>query len=132
MPIYLMDKTYRVATPSGVAANRVVVQGPLAGDCALPAEANAGAILGVTVHAQPSAGRSVSVRKAGIAEVTAAGPIPAGAPVNIADAAGRVKAVNEPADTRVQCLGFAETRAAAAGDIIDVFISIHERTATGA
>jgi hypothetical protein len=127
MPIYLMDKSYRVTNSGGVPANRVVVQGASAGECAMPGAANAPGILGVTVHSQTSNGRMVSVRKAGIAEVTAAGPIPAGSPVNIHGTTGKVKAVAELADTKVHCLGFAETAAAADGDIIEVFISIHQR-----
>lgn len=129
MPIYLMDKAYRVATPGGVGANRVVVQGAQVGECTVPAAANAGAILGVTMHSQSQSGRAVAVRKAGIAEVVASAPIAVGSPVNIADAGGKVKAVNETAGTRVNCIGFAETAAAADGDIVEVFLAIHERTA---
>ncbi|MBX7247005.1 MAG: DUF2190 family protein [Candidatus Sumerlaeaceae bacterium] len=129
MPVYLMDKSYKVTTSGGVSANRVLVQGPSPGECAMPATANAAKILGVTVHNQPTLGRSVSVRKAGIAEVMAASSIAVGAPVNIHGTSGKVKTVNETAGTKVQCLGFAETAAAADGDIIEVFISIHERTA---
>lgn len=129
MPIYLLDKAYRVTTSGGVAAARVVVADTASGTCKLPAAANAGAILGVTVHAQSESGRSVTVRKNGIADVTAAGAIAAGAPVNIHGATGKVKAVSESSGTKVQCLGFAETAASADGDIIEVFLSIHERTA---
>jgi len=129
MAIYLMDKTYRINTTGGAASARVVVAGAATGQCALPAAANAGKILGVTVTSQPEIGRGISVRKAGIAEVVAAASIAPGSPVNIADATGRIKAVNESAGTKVQCLGFAETGATTAGDIVEVFISIHERTA---
>lgn len=129
MAIYLMDKSYRITTSGGVASGRVVVAGSVAEQCALPAAANAGKLLGITMTSQTEAGRAVAVRKAGIAQVVAAGAITVGAPVNIADSSGRVKAVSESAGTKVQCLGFAETSAAAAGDLIEVFISIHERTA---
>jgi hypothetical protein len=129
MSIYLMDKAYRVATEGGILANRVVVAGTNSGECTLPGAANAGAILGVTVFGQPEAGRSISVRKAGTVEVAAAGAIAAGAPVNIADAQGRVKAINESTGTKVQCIGFAETGSAAAGDLIEIMLSFHERTA---
>ncbi len=129
MAIYVMDKTYRISTTGGVSSASVVVSGGEAGDCALPAAANAGNILGIAVTSQSESGRAVSVRKAGTAEVVAAGAIAAGDPVNIADTSGRVKAINEAAATKVQCVGFAETSATAAGDIIEVFISIHERTA---
>ena len=128
MPIYLMDKSYRVNATGGIPANRIVVQGPADGECTLPAGPNAPGILGVTVHSQTENGRMVSVRKAGIAEVTAAGPIAVGTPVNIHSASGKVKAVAEMADTKVHCLGFAETASTGDGDIIEVFISIHQRT----
>lgn len=128
MAIYLMDKTYRVSQSGGVSSARVVVAGGGTGQCALPAAANAGNIMGVTMTSQPELGRGISVRKAGIADVVAASAITAGSPVNIADVNGRVKAVNETTGTKVQCLGFAESSASAAGDVIEVFISIHERT----
>jgi hypothetical protein len=128
MPIYLMDKAYKIMSPGGVAANRVVVQGAVGGECLLPASDNAGGILGITVHSQASAGRSVSVRKAGIAEVAAGGPIVAGAPVIAAGSSGKVKAATGTPGTKLNCIGFAETPAHGDGDVIDVFLSIHERT----
>lgn len=128
MPIYLMDKAYRITTSGGVAANRVVVQGSAAGECALPGAANATSILGVTVHGQSTSGRNVSVRKAGIAEVVASGAIGVGAAVNVHGTTGKVKAITELSGTKVNCLGFAETPASADGDVIEVFISMHQRT----
>jgi hypothetical protein len=127
MPIYLMDKAYRVGAAAGVSANLVVVQGSVAGECTVPGGANAGAILGVTMHSQSQQGRSVAVRKAGIAECVASTAITAGSPVNIAGASGRVKPVSETAGTKINCLGFAETGCAGDGDIVEVFLSIHER-----
>lgn len=129
MAIYLMDKTYRSITSGGIPSARVVVAGTVTGQCQLPSAANATKILGVTVTSQAELGRGISVRKAGIASVVAAAPVAAGVPVNIADATGRVKGITEAAGTRVQCVGFAESAAVQAGDLIDVFISIHERTA---
>lgn len=128
MPIHILDKAYRVAAPNGIGAYRVVVHGPLAGECTLPAADNAAGLAGVTVHAQPNAGRTVAVRKVGIAEVAAAGPIPLGAPVIAAGGSGKVKAATGAPGTRVNVLGFAETVAVQDGDIIEVFLSIHERT----
>ncbi|MCX7017105.1 MAG: DUF2190 family protein [Candidatus Sumerlaeota bacterium] len=129
MAYYILDKAYAIADEDGVPAYRVVVQGTNAGEAAMPAAANAGALLGVTVHAQPNQGQNVAVRKAGIARVEAAGLISVGAPVNVAGETGKVKAISEQAGTKIQCLGFAETAAAADGDLIEVFLSIHERTA---
>jgi hypothetical protein len=128
MPIYLMDKAYKITTSGGVSAYHVVVASA-AGQCELPAAANADKLLGVTVHDQTEQNRAVTVRKAGIAEVTASGAIAVGAPVNVADATGKVKAINETAGTFVNCLGFAETAATSDGDIIEVFLCPHQRTA---
>ena len=128
MAIYLMDKSYRITTSGGVTAGKAVIAGAATGQCALPAAANAGKLLGITTTSQPVQNAAVSVRKAGIAEVVAAGIINPGDPVNIADTQGRIKAINETPGTKVQCLGFAETSATSAGDIVEVFIAIHERT----
>lgn len=130
MPHYILDKAYKVTEAEGVAAHRVVVQGTNAGECALPSAANAGAILGITVHAQSVQNHNVAVRKAGIARVVAGGAIAVGAPVNVNGADGKVKAIDEDTDAKVNCLGFAETAAVDDGDIIEVFISLHERIAT--
>ncbi|NQU42062.1 hypothetical protein HQ520_02170 [bacterium] len=130
MSHYILDKAYKVTDADGVGGGRVVVQGTNPGECALPAAANAGSILGVTVHAQSLVNQNVAVRKAGIARVVAAGEIPVGSPVNVADDTGKVKAVDEAAGTQAECLGFAETAAADDGDILEVFISLHEREGT--
>ncbi len=127
MTYYILDKCYVASTP--VEACRAVVRANGTNAVKLPAGGNAGAIAGVTVFTQTIAGRGVSVRKAGIANVVAAAAVAIGDPVNIADAQGRVKALNEAAGTKVECLGFAETAAAAAGDIIEVFICPHQRIA---
>jgi hypothetical protein len=129
MAHYILDKAYKITNKGGVPAGRVVVQGDLDGECILPAAANAGAILGVTVYSTSVQNQNVAVRKAGIAHVEAAGPILAGEPVNIADWEGRVKRVDELGKTKINCLGFAETSAAEKGDAVEVFISLHERTA---
>lgn len=129
MSHYILDKAYKITDAAGVAASRVVVQGTNAGECKAPAAANAAAILGVTVYSQSLQNQSVAVRKAGIARVAAAGAVSVGAPVNIAGTTGKVKAIDETAGTKVNCLGFAETAATADGDIIEVFISLHQRTA---
>lgn len=129
MSSYILDKAYSIEDANGVAAYRAVVHGTNAGEAVLPGGANAGAILGVTVHSQSREGGNVAVRKAGIARVMAAGAVDVGEPVNIAGTTGKVKAISETQGTAVQCLGFAETAAGADGDLIEVFISIHERTA---
>jgi hypothetical protein len=129
MASYILDKAYTITNASGVGAYLVVVQGTNPGEAKLPSAANDGKILGVTVHSQTQQGANVAVRKAGIARAVAAGAISVGAPVNLAGASGKVKAISETAGTKVQCLGFAETDATADGDIVEVFIALHERTA---
>jgi len=129
MSNYILDKAYTVTDAGGVDAFRVVVQGGVAGECALPAGQNADGVLGVTTHAQEQ-NRNVSVRKAGVARVEAAGVIAVGEAVNVAAATGKVKSVSdENTGTKVKVIGFAETAAAANGDVIEVFISLHERIA---
>jgi len=129
MASYILDKAYEVTDTGGVSAHRVVVQGTNAGECALPGAANAGKILGATVHSQSLEGQNVAVRKAGIARVEAAGAIALGDAVNVAGTSGKVKAINETTGTKINCVGFAETAASADGDVIEVFLSLHERTA---
>ncbi len=128
MASYILDKAYAAADDDGIGACRVVVQGDNPGEAKLPTEANAGAILGVSVHSQPLRGANIAVRKAGIARVLAAAPIRVGAPVNIADTSGRVKEVDEDTGAKVNCLGFAETAADNENDLVEVFIALHERT----
>ncbi len=130
MAYYILDKAYAITDAGGVEAHRVVVQGTNAGEAALPSAANDGSILGVTVHSQSVQDQNVAVRKAGIARVVASGAISVGAAVNIAGTSGKVKAQSEASGTQVNCLGFAETAASADGDIIEVFISMHEREGT--
>jgi hypothetical protein len=127
MSAHILDKAYTITDPNGVAAGVVVVADSNAGECKLPAAVNAGAILGVTTAAQSLQNAAVPVRKAGITLVTAAEAIAYGAPVNIAGTSGKVKTVDETTGSKVNCLGFAETAASADGDMIEVFISIHER-----
>jgi len=128
----ILDKAYTVTETDGVAAYRVVVQGANAGECALPGAQNADKILGVTTHAQDVSivsVRNIFVRKSGIARVEAAGAVAVGDAVNVAGTTGKIKSIgDESIGTKVKVLGFAETAAQADGDIIEVFIAMHERT----
>ncbi len=127
MPHYVLDKAYTVNQAGGVAAHRVVVQGTNAGECKNPAGAgdSSGTILGVTTHAQTEDGRSVAVRKNGIALVEASAAIAVGSAVDVADTAGKVRAVSLEPTEMTNTLGFAETGATAAGDLVEIFLSIH-------
>ena len=142
MSNYTMDKVYSITDINGIGAYLVVVQGPNAGECRLPYEANGDKILGVTVYSQSMHGGYVAVRKAGIARVVAEGKIELGEPVIVAGITGRViqcpKTRQEAIDkgffddsepmSKFNVLGFAEIAASADGDVIEVFISIHQRT----
>jgi hypothetical protein len=103
------------------------VAGTNPGECALPAASNADKVLGVTLFSQPEQGRNVTVRKAGIARCVAAGAIDPGEAVNINGTSGKVKAINETTGTHVNCVGFAETSASTDGDILEVYLSFHEK-----
>ncbi|MBI1292285.1 hypothetical protein GC173_13770 [bacterium] len=94
---HVLDKSY-VATPEGgIAANVVVVRDPdYARGCTLPSAANQGAVLGITTHSQARQGRSIAVRRLGVAEVIAAGAINVGDRVVVADNQGRVSAAPLP------------------------------------
>ncbi len=113
----------------------------------LPAGANAGAVMGVTVDhvlepnffvapgTDPTTltgtaptlynlkNRGVTLQVNGVARCYAAGAINEGDLVNIADAFGRVKTVNEAAGTTVFPVGTALSTAAAANDIILVLLN---------
>lgn len=91
MATYVMDKAYEVEASGGVGAGVAVKNGSFAGGCDLPSGANDGPVLGVTVHSAAQ-GRSVSVRKLGIASIVAASAVSAGEKVCVADALGRIKA----------------------------------------
>lgn len=126
MPLYLLDKAYKVSAP--VSAGAIVVADSVAGVCKLPAAANAGKILGIAVSSQSETGRAVTIRKAGTAEVRVAGAVNPGDPLMIADNTGKAKIISEVPGTKVECIGFAETKATAANQSVEVFICIHQRT----
>lgn len=125
MSLYLLDKAYKVSGP--VSAGCVVVADSTTGVCKLPSAANAGKILGVTVTSQPETGRALTVRKAGTVEVRTIGAINPGEPVMIGDANGRVKVASDAPGTKLECVGFAETKATGSNQTIEVFVCIHQR-----
>jgi hypothetical protein len=127
--MHILDKAYKGVDLVPLPANRAVVAGSNPGEAKLPANANDGLILGITVGDQATSDGFVAIRKAGIALVEAGGAISAGEPLNIAGTSGRVKAISETSGTAINCIGFAESDASVAGDLVEVFISIHERTA---
>jgi hypothetical protein len=96
MSNYVLDRAYRVEEVHGVGRYHVVTAGTHSDGCRYPSGANAGPVLGVTMHAQTREGRAVAVRRLGIAPCEAAGPIEPGARVCVGDEQGRVKAAAHP------------------------------------
>jgi len=129
MPSYVLDKAYRVAATAGVSACLAVVKGSNDGECDLPSGANARAVLGATVHSAEK-DQSVAVRKLGIASLVAAGAIPSGDEVCVADAQGRIKAAaRAAADTGVvgnnNAITWTAKKAGSCGNniIVDIVVS---------
>ena len=105
LDIERQTKTFRGA--GGFGKNRVVVNGPASGDCQAPAGANAGSLAGVTYDVARD-GQGVAISEHAYARVRISGAIPIFSRVNVADAQGRIKAVNEAAGTAVTLVGIAE------------------------
>lgn len=91
-----IDQTYRVNESNGIEAYRVVIRGAQPREVRLPDLANEPGAVGVTTHSQGVNGKLISVRRFGVAEVIAAGPVSAGQSVAVAGASGKVKAVPRP------------------------------------
>jgi hypothetical protein len=117
LDIERQSKTYRGATD--LAKNCVAANGAEAGDCQAPAGANAGNLAGVAYDIAKD-GKAVALSEYAYAKVRAAGPIPLHSRVNVADAQGRVKAVDEAAGTAVILVGIAEKEAVQADQEIVV------------
>ncbi len=122
---YVLDKTYKIISASGVTQYRAVVPGTNDGECALPTAANQLA-WGITQEDQPSANENVSVRKYGISRAYAAGAISKGQYVEVADATGALQAADlttVPASATLHnIVGIAES-SASAGEVFFVFLS---------
>ena len=116
-------KTYTVNDPTGSERFRVLVQGVGAMEVKRPAGANAGKIRGVAVGSRPN-GEGVSVRSEGEYPVRIAAPVAVGDLVNVANAAGDIKPVNEAASTRVFLVGEALTAGGQAGDRVVVDLKL--------
>ena len=110
-----ITKIFRGA--GGCAAKRVLVRGPQPNEAANPAGANAGNLAGVSFDSAED-GKGVALSEYGYPEVEIASAVAYGAIVNVADAGGRVKTVNEAAGTKVTLAGVAETAGTAAGQKI--------------
>ena len=112
-----ITKTFRGA--GGCAAKRVLVRGANPHECANPAGANAGDLAGVSYDSAADGG-DVALSEYAYPEVEIASPVAYRALVNVADAGGRVKTVNEAVGTRVTLVGVAESAGTAAGQKIKV------------
>ncbi len=122
---YVLDKTYKITSASGVTQYRAVVPGTNDGDCQLPTAANQLA-WGVTQEDQPNQNENVSVRKYGISRAYAAGAISKGEYVEVADVTGALQAADlatVPASATLHnIVGIAES-SANAGEVFFVFLS---------
>lgn len=117
-------KTYTINDPAGSERFRVLVQGVGAMEVKRPAGANASKIRGVAERTRPD-GDGVSVRSEGEYPVRIAGPVAVGDYLNIANAAGDVKTVDEAvAGTDVFLAGEALTAGGQAGDIVIVDLKL--------
>lgn len=96
MSNYVLDRAYRVEEAAGVARYRAVVAGNGNGTCRYPAGANAGGVLGISMHAQTHENKAVTVRRLGIAPCEAAGPVAVGSYVCVAGNDGRIKEAVPP------------------------------------
>ena len=112
-----ITKTFRGA--GGCAAKRVLVNGAAPHEAANPAGANAGNLAGVSVDSAAD-GEGVALSEYGYPEVEISAPVTYGTLVNVGDAAGRVKMINEAAGTKVNLVGRAESAGTAAGQKIKV------------
>ena len=113
------QKIYRSGTDAQCPAHAVLVNGPAAGECQLPAGANAGNLAGVS-YGKADPDEAVALSEHQYAKVRAAGAIPLHSRVNVADVQGRIKAVNEAGGTAVTLVGVAEEAATAADQEIVV------------
>lgn len=152
----LLDKAFKLSANVEVGKFTVLILDTAAEDgCSVPGAANAGPIAGVAqesvipnsiadysgglygivsgtawpANSVPSAatGRRISTRMVGISRVVAAAAIAVGDFVNIADAQGRVKKVDEAGGTLVHVLGVALSAAGQANDVIRVMVMPHDR-----
>jgi len=96
MSQYVLDRAYQVEQSGGVARYRVVASTQTQDGCAYPVHSNAGGAIGITTHGQSIQGKSVSVRRIGIAPCEANAPIPLGAHVVASGSDGKVAAAVLP------------------------------------
>src|SRR5690606_36286023 len=99
MSNYVLDQAFRVEESNGIERRRVVIFGDNAGGCKYPPAANAFGVLGITVHSQTRAGKSIAVRRLGIAPVEVTGPVVRGDFLTVADNQGRAQSAPCPSVT---------------------------------
>ncbi len=91
MANYVLDRAYRVEETNGIERYRVVTFGARTDGCQYPSGENAGGVLGVSTHAQTREGKSLTVRRLGIALCETAGAVNVGDLVCVADNTGKIK-----------------------------------------
>ena len=123
------QKIYRNAGGDPCPRYAVLVNGPDTGECELPGAANAGSLAGVS-YGKADADEAVALSEHNYEKVRVAGAIPLHSRVNVADAQGRIKAVDEAGGTAVTLVGVAEEEATAADHEIVVNLRLFGTEAT--
>lgn len=104
------QKVFRGEDGASAARYAVLVNGDEQGECKLPGGANASSLAGVAYQGVAD-GDAVALSEHNYEKLISAGPIPYGSRLNVADAQGRVKAVDETAGDAVTLAGMAEQEA---------------------
>ncbi len=130
----LMDRAYKITDAAGVGKFLAVVQGANAGEVTKPGGAGVGKVVGVTQEDQLTQNRNVRVRSFGRTFGIASGAIAVGDAVDINAATGkfrsaqaRLAAATAGAAEVVNVVGYAETAAAADGDIFEIRLEIFSK-----
>ena len=123
---YVLDKTYKIVSASGVTEYTALVAGPADGQVQLPTAANQ-LVMGIAQENQPNQNENVVVRKYGISRAVAAGAITAGQYVEVANTLGQLQQSNltsVPATATLHnIVGIAESSTTQAGEVFFVFLS---------
>ncbi len=115
-----LDTSLVCINASLVGPGLCVVQHSVANQCALPGAQNAANVMGVTLNEQQSTNGIVHIRRFGLVQVKAASAIALGDHVRVAGTSGKVETSSGEAQN---VLGFAESAAAADGDLITIFLN---------
>lgn len=123
-------RSYKITDAGGVTKFLAVVQGTNAGEVKKPTGADVGFCKGITQEDQATQNKSVRVKRTGFTFAVAAAAIAVGDAVGINGTTGKLKSVQTAMAAApgvagvVNVVGYAETAAAADGDIFEIHIDI--------